>query len=113
MQVAEGTGPQNLVINVVGMLLFAGLFFNEQSAADRRVEQRRELRQAQIRQGDREVYFNEQGQTMSKLKEVIEGGLGQQLREPSRFEDKAEMNRIIVQQQALSSQFSFFFIPYD
>eukprot|EP00878_Enallax_costatus_P014687 GHUV01015363.1.p1 GENE.GHUV01015363.1~~GHUV01015363.1.p1 ORF type:complete len:364 (+),score=98.26 GHUV01015363.1:1246-2337(+) len=70
LQAAEGTGPQNLIINVVGLLVFAALFFNDQSAADRRIEQRREIRQAQIRQGDRVVFVNEQGETMSKLKEV-------------------------------------------
>lgn len=34
------------------------------------MEQRRVLREAQIRQGDREVFVNEQGEKMSRLKEV-------------------------------------------
>lgn len=37
-------------------------------AAQVRIERRREIREAQIRVGDREVYINEQGEKMSKLK---------------------------------------------
>lgn len=70
MQAAEGTGPQNLIINIIGIVVFASLYFYDQSAAERRVEQRRQIRQAQIRSGDREVFVNEQGETMSRLKEV-------------------------------------------
>jgi hypothetical protein len=67
---AAGLGAQNLVVNLIGCAVFATLWSVDQSAAETRVEQRRQLRQAQIRQGDREVFVNEQGETMSRLKEV-------------------------------------------
>lgn len=38
--------------------------------AQQRVEQRKAIRDAQIRSGDREVFVNDQGETMSRLKEV-------------------------------------------
>jgi hypothetical protein len=42
----------------------------DSAGAEARVQQRREIRQAQIRSGDREVFVNEQGETMSRLKEA-------------------------------------------
>jgi len=65
-----GSGVQDLVINVAGVAVFFGLAAWDQSAAEKRVEQRKQIRQAQIRLGDREVYLNEQGEKMSRLKEV-------------------------------------------
>eukprot|EP00879_Flechtneria_rotunda_P009523 GHRR01009967.1.p1 GENE.GHRR01009967.1~~GHRR01009967.1.p1 ORF type:complete len:374 (+),score=67.81 GHRR01009967.1:945-2066(+) len=70
LQAAEGSGVQNLIVDVVGLAVFAGLFSYDQQAAETRLKQRRQIRHAQIRLGDREVYVNEQGQTMSRLKEV-------------------------------------------
>jgi hypothetical protein len=70
LQAAEGGGAQNLVINVIGLLVFAALFYADRAAGEARVEQRRQLRQAQIRSGDREVVLDDQGQKVSRLKEV-------------------------------------------
>jgi hypothetical protein len=50
--------------------VFAGLFFWDQSQEARRVERRRAVRERQIALGDREVYTNDEGQRMSRLKEV-------------------------------------------
>jgi hypothetical protein len=72
LQAAEGGGAQNLIINVIGLLVFGGLFYADQSAGEARVEQRRQLRQAQIRSGDREVVLDDHGQKVSRLKEVRE-----------------------------------------
>jgi hypothetical protein len=72
LQAAEGGGAQNLIINVIGLFVFGGLFYADQAAGEARVEQRRQLRQAQIRSGDREVVLDDQGQKVSRLKEVRE-----------------------------------------
>lgn len=66
----EGSGLQNLLINIGGVLLFGGLFTVDSRGAEQRVQQRKAIRDAQIRAGDREVFVNEEGETMSKLKEV-------------------------------------------
>jgi hypothetical protein len=50
--------------------LFGGLFTVDSRGAEQRVQQRKAIREAQIRAGDREVLVNEEGETMSKLKEV-------------------------------------------
>ena len=50
--------------------MFAALAFADKQAGERRVEQRRELRGKQIKSGDREVYYNKEGERMSRLKEV-------------------------------------------
>jgi hypothetical protein len=52
------------------VLLFGGLFTVDSRGAEQRVQQRKAIREAQIRAGDREVFVNEEGETMSKLKEV-------------------------------------------
>lgn len=70
LQAAAGGGAQNLIVNIIGLLVFKGLFFYDFTSSGKRVEQRKQIRQAQIRQGDREVFVNEQGETMSRLKEV-------------------------------------------
>jgi hypothetical protein len=67
---SEGAGLQNLVINLLGVALFGGLFTVDSTGAQQRVEQRKAIRDAQIRSGDREVFVNDQGETMSRLKEV-------------------------------------------
>jgi hypothetical protein len=67
---AEGSGLQNLLINIGGVLLFGGLFTVDSRGAEQRVQQRKAIREAQIRAGDREVFVNEEGENMSKLKEV-------------------------------------------
>lgn len=66
----EGAGPQNLLINLLGVALFGGLFTLDSRGAEQRVQQRKAIREAQIRAGDREVFVNDQGETMSRLKEV-------------------------------------------
>jgi len=66
---ADG-GLQTLGVNLVGLLLFSGLFAADSSSAERRIEKRKRIREAQIEFGDREVYVNESGEKMSKLKEV-------------------------------------------
>jgi hypothetical protein len=67
---AEGTGPRDLLINLLGLTVFSALLYYDNAAAQQRIEQRKEVRQAQIAFGDREVYVNDQGDTMSRLKEV-------------------------------------------
>jgi hypothetical protein len=67
---SEGAGPQNLLINLLGVALFGGLFTLDSRGAEQRVQQRKAMREAQIRAGDREVFVNDQGETMSRLKEV-------------------------------------------
>lgn len=70
MLVAEGIGPCDLLINIIGMTTFGVLFYFDNKAADARVQQRKRIRDAQIAFGDRELYVNEQGEKMSRLKEV-------------------------------------------
>jgi hypothetical protein len=70
LQAAEAGGAQNLIINLIGLIVFGGLFYTDQAAGEVRVEQRWQIRQAQIRSGDREVFVDDQGQQMSRLKEV-------------------------------------------
>ncbi|WIA39476.1 hypothetical protein OEZ86_005574 [Tetradesmus obliquus] len=79
LQAAATGGAQNLVINVIGLLVFGGLFYADSAAGEARVEQRRQLRQAQIKYGDREVFRDEQGQTMSRLKEVDDDWIARRL----------------------------------
>lgn len=69
---SEGVTPglQNLLINLTGAALFAWLYSTDSKGAAQRVVARKAVRQAQIRAGDREVFVNEQGETMSRLKEV-------------------------------------------
>ncbi|MEW5310695.1 MAG: hypothetical protein WDW38_002466 [Sanguina aurantia] len=64
------TIPRDLVINLLGLGMFIALYDWEQRSGEARIEQRREIREAQIRTGDREVFINEQGEKMSRLKEV-------------------------------------------
>lgn len=64
------TIPRDLVINLLGLALFIALFKWEERSGEARIEQRREIREAQIRTGDREVFINEAGEKMSRLKEV-------------------------------------------
>lgn len=63
-------GATNLAVNLLGLATFAGLFVYDQRAAEQRVERRRQVREAQIAFGDREVFVNESGERMSRLKEV-------------------------------------------
>lgn len=67
---AEGSALPNLAINLAGLALFAALYTVDSRGAEQRVVQRKRIRDAQIRLGDREVFVNEQGETMSRLKEV-------------------------------------------
>ena len=67
---AEGAGPKDLLINLLGLAVFSALLYYDNAAAQERIERRKEVRQAQIAFGDREVFVNEQGDTMSRLKEV-------------------------------------------
>lgn len=70
---ALAAGPSaftNLAINSGAAALFIGLALADQKAAGERVEKRRQVREAQIRLGDREVYLNEEGEKMSRLLEV-------------------------------------------
>lgn len=66
----DGSGLQNLIINLLGAALFGGLFITDSRGAEQRVQQRKAIREAQTRAGDREVFVNDQGETMSRLKEV-------------------------------------------
>jgi len=68
--VTQGSGLQNLFINLLGVALFAGLYVTDSRGAKQRVQQRKTIREAQIRSGDREVFVNEAGETMSRLEEV-------------------------------------------
>ncbi|KAG2448509.1 hypothetical protein HYH02_006400 [Chlamydomonas schloesseri] len=70
LELAEGTAARDLVVNIIGLLTFAGLFAYDQQQAAVRIERRREIREAQIAFGDREVFVNEKGEKMSRLKEV-------------------------------------------
>ncbi len=64
------SGAVNLAINAAGCAAFAALFVVDSRGADVRVAQRKELRERQIAFGDREVFVNESGERMSRLKEV-------------------------------------------
>eukprot|EP00892_Ulva_mutabilis_P007933 jgi/Ulvmu1/5511/UM023_0047.1 len=66
---ADGT-LTNLAINGGGLATFLGLFVWDRKQAEVRLEQRTQLRQAQIKFGDREVFYNDEGEKMSRLKEV-------------------------------------------
>lgn len=61
---------QDLALNAAGAVVFAALAVVDRRAGETRVEERRNLRKAQIRVGDREVFINEQGEKMSRLKDV-------------------------------------------
>jgi len=69
LSMADGT-VKALGINLAGLALFAALFSFDNASAEKRVRRRKEIREAQIEFGDREVFVNESGQRMSKLKEV-------------------------------------------
>lgn len=68
--VAGSGATTNLVVNLIGLATFTGLYFWDEKQADARIERRQQVRERQIAIGDREVYFNDQGEKMSKLKEV-------------------------------------------
>ncbi|PNW88683.1 hypothetical protein CHLRE_01g040300v5 [Chlamydomonas reinhardtii] len=70
LELAEGTTARDLIVNIIGLATFTGLFIYDQKQAAVRVERRREIREAQIAFGDREVFVNDQGEKMSRLKEV-------------------------------------------
>eukprot|EP00850_Spirogloea_muscicola_P015943 SM000126S26319 [mRNA] locus=s126:155769:157810:- [translate_table: standard] len=63
LEVAAGDS-NNVGINLLGIILFISLF------AEKRVEQRQQIRESQIKKGDREVFVNARGEKMSKLKPV-------------------------------------------
>jgi hypothetical protein len=60
----------NVLVNALGFALFLGLWRADSAAGQQRVETRKRIRSAQIKAGDREVFVNEQGERMSRLKEV-------------------------------------------
>ncbi|GBF93260.1 hypothetical protein Rsub_05992 [Raphidocelis subcapitata] len=62
----------NVAVNAAGAAGFAALFAWDRARAGARVERRRAVRAAQIRAGDREVYTDDEGRRMSRLKEVDE-----------------------------------------
>ncbi|KAF5835936.1 hypothetical protein DUNSADRAFT_6647 [Dunaliella salina] len=66
----SSTVATDLVVNLIGCVVFAALAVADKQAGEQRIVQRKELRQKQIKSGDREVYLNEEGERMSKLKEV-------------------------------------------
>ncbi|GLI60582.1 hypothetical protein VaNZ11_002699 [Volvox africanus] len=70
LELADGTGPRDLIVNIIGLITFASLFVYDQRQAQTRIEERRKVREAQIMVGDREVFVNEKGEKMSRLKEV-------------------------------------------
>ena len=70
-QVASADGTlRDLGINLVGFLLFLSLFLWDQRQGGQRIERRSDLRRRQIDFGDREVFYNEAGGKMSRLKDV-------------------------------------------
>ncbi|GLC37907.1 hypothetical protein PLESTB_001503700 [Pleodorina starrii] len=70
LELAEGTAPRDLIVNLIGLATFASLYVYDQQQAQARIERRREIREAQIAFGDREVFVNDKGEKMSRLKEV-------------------------------------------
>ncbi|KAG2444930.1 hypothetical protein HXX76_001666 [Chlamydomonas incerta] len=70
LELAEGSAARDLVVDLIGLVTFAALFAYDQQQAAVRIEQRREIREAQIAFGDREVFVNDKGEKMSRLKEV-------------------------------------------
>lgn len=60
----------SVALNAGFCVLFAILGNREQQAGEERVIQRKVIRDAQIRLGDREVFVNESGEKMSRLKPV-------------------------------------------
>jgi hypothetical protein len=61
----------NLAINTAGAAGFAALAsWDSARGGAVRVAQRKRLRQAQIKAGIREVYVNQEGEKMSRLREV-------------------------------------------
>jgi hypothetical protein len=86
----------------MGVALFGGLFIVDSRGAQQRVEQRKAIRDAQIRSGDREVFVNDQGETMSRLKEV--GGLAELVRsvKPLRARNSVQ-SRMGVQRRKATS----------
>jgi hypothetical protein len=73
MEASQGTGAQNLLVNLIGLTVFGALFYYDNAAGQQRIEQRQRVREAQIAFGDREVFVNDQGEKMSRLKEVFTG----------------------------------------
>lgn len=70
LQAAQGTGAQDLLVNLIGLTVCAALFYYDNAAGQQRIEQRQRVREAQIAFGDREVFVNDKGEKMSRLKEV-------------------------------------------
>ncbi|KAG1675150.1 hypothetical protein FOA52_003373 [Chlamydomonas sp. UWO 241] len=69
-RLSEEGGLKDLAIDLTAAALFIGLALADKMGAEVRVERRREIREAQIKIGDREVFVNEEGEKMSRLKEV-------------------------------------------
>jgi len=65
-----GLAGRDVIINLIGCAVFAALFIYDRRQQDARVERRRVVREKQIAFGDREVFTNDDGQRMSRLKEV-------------------------------------------
>ncbi|KAK9811561.1 hypothetical protein WJX72_005954 [[Myrmecia] bisecta] len=59
-----------VAVNLIGLVTFAGLYYQDNKAAGARLVRRQQLRERQIAFGDREVYTNTEGERMSKLREV-------------------------------------------
>lgn len=69
LELAEG-GITNVGINLAGAIVFGALFLWEGKQKEKRIIERKEIREAQIRLGDREVFVSTSGETMSRLKPV-------------------------------------------
>eukprot|EP00884_Botryococcus_braunii_P000550 jgi/Botrbrau1/10496/Bobra.0133s0099.2 len=59
-----------VLVNLGGLAAFVLLFLRDQAAASTRLQRRKEIRDAQLRIGDREIFVNEKGERMSRLKDV-------------------------------------------
>lgn len=66
----ESGDVKNLAINFAALVVFVALFLWDNSAEQKRVEDRERIREAQITRGDREVFTTADGDTRSKLKPV-------------------------------------------
>jgi len=69
--VALGGNPgQTAAIDLVGAAVFGAIFVSDLRGQQKRIERRAEVKRRQIEFGDREVFVNQEGERMSKLKEV-------------------------------------------
>ncbi|GAB5362193.1 hypothetical protein AAMO2058_000777400 [Amorphochlora amoebiformis] len=57
-------------VNAIGLLTFSALLYYDTISGQKRVESRKKVRDRQIQMGDREVYVDQDGATVTRLKDV-------------------------------------------